>query len=61
VNTDTLGADAADQARNLVTLCRSNKQRSALVASLRDFEDGLLGTPEEEESWLAWARELDGS
>jgi hypothetical protein len=38
-----------------------NKQRSALVASLRDFEDGLLGTLDEEESWLAWARELDGS
>jgi hypothetical protein len=60
VNADTLGADAAAQARNLVTLCRVNKQRSALVASLRDFEDGLLGTLDEEESWLAWARELDG-
>lgn len=60
VNTDTLGADAADQARNLVTLCRSNKQRAALVASLRDFEDGLLGAPDEEDAWLAWARELDG-
>jgi hypothetical protein len=60
VNTDTLGADAAAQARNLVTLCRSNKQRSALVASLNDFEDGLLGTPDEEEAWQAWAQELDG-
>jgi hypothetical protein len=60
VNTDTLGADAATQARNLVTLCRSKKQRAALVASLRDFEDGLLGAPDEEEAWLTWARELDG-
>jgi hypothetical protein len=59
VNTDTLGADAAAQARNFVSLCRSNKQRTALVASLCDFEDALLGTPEEEEAWLAWARELD--
>jgi hypothetical protein len=59
VNIDTLGADVAAQARNLVTLCRSNKQRSALVASLRDFEDGLLGSPEEEDAWLAWAQEMD--
>jgi predicted transcriptional regulator len=59
VSTDTLGADAAAQARTLVMLCRENKQRAALVASLRDFEDGLLGTVEEEKAWLAWARELD--
>jgi hypothetical protein len=60
VNTDTLGADVVAQARNLVTLYRSNKQRAALVASLNDFEDRLLGTPEEEDAWLAWAKELDG-
>lgn len=60
VNTETLGTDAAAQARNLVTLCRANKQRAALVTSLRDFEDGLLGTPDEEQTWLAWARELAG-
>jgi hypothetical protein len=60
VNTDTLGADAVAQARNLVTLCRVNKQRAALVACLRAFEDGLLGSPDEEKAWLAWARELDG-
>jgi hypothetical protein len=59
VNTETLGADAAAQARNLVMLCRVNKQRAALVACLHDFEDRLLGSPDEEEVWLAWARELD--
>jgi hypothetical protein len=59
VNTDILGKDVAAQARNLVKLCRNNKQRAALVNSLRDFEDGLLGTPENEEEWLTWARELD--
>ncbi|NJO83500.1 MAG: hypothetical protein HC828_12225, partial [Blastochloris sp.] len=58
-NSDTLGTDAAAQARNLVALCRSHKQRAALVASLRDFEDGLLGTSDEEQEWLAWAQQLD--
>ncbi|MFP4436000.1 MAG: hypothetical protein ACLFVO_02030 [Chloroflexaceae bacterium] len=60
VDTNTLGTDAATQARNLVTLCRSKNQRAALVAGLRDFEDGLLGTSaEEEDAWLAWAQERD--
>lgn len=61
VNTDTLGADTAAQARNLVALCRTNQQRAALVAGLGDFGTGLLGTPEEEAAWLAWAQQQDGA
>lgn len=54
-----LGADPSAQARSLVQQCRSHQQRHALVESLRDFESGLLGTPEEEAAWLAWAQQQD--
>ena len=52
------GPDTATQARKLVDLCRSHKQRAALVSSLYDFEDGLLGTTDEE-AWRSWAQALD--
>jgi hypothetical protein len=59
VNAELLGLGEATQARNLVAFCRSNKQRTALVMSLRDFEDNLLGQTDQEEVWLTWARERD--
>jgi hypothetical protein len=55
----SLGNDATHQARSLVQQCRAHRQRHALVESLRDFEAGLLGTPEEEAAWLAWAEQQD--
>lgn len=55
-----LGDNPATQARNLVALCRSQKQRQALVESLLDIDECLLGPPDERNAWQIWARTQDG-
>ncbi|MFP4436424.1 MAG: hypothetical protein ACLFVO_04190 [Chloroflexaceae bacterium] len=55
----TLGAEPAAQARTLIATCCSQHQRSALVEALLDMDAQILGTPEEQDDWLAWARNLD--
>lgn len=62
-NHATFPIDAAtleqNPAHSLVRLCRENTQKSALIESLLDIDEQLLGSIAEQQAWLQWARQQD--
>ncbi|MEI8305697.1 MAG: caspase family protein [Chloroflexales bacterium] len=59
VDQNALGKTFSAQLRKLVELCREHRQRSALIESLLDINDRILGSETEQEEWRQWVVEQD--